>query len=74
MNADIQILKYFKSTKDYSIHYKGKKILRAYCDADFAGDEIKRRSTLGYIFVLGNSPISWKSIIQKNIALSSTEG
>ena len=26
-----------------------------------------------YIFVLGNSPISWKSITQKNIALSTTE-
>jgi hypothetical protein len=51
LNGGIQILKYLKSTKDYSIHYNGKKILRAYCDADFAGDEVKRRSTSGYIFL-----------------------
>ena len=56
LNAGIQILKYLKSTKDYSIHYNGKKILRAYCDADFAGDEVKRRSTSGYIFVLRKQP------------------
>jgi len=29
-NSGIQILKYLRSTKDYSIHYNGKKNLRAY--------------------------------------------
>jgi len=73
LNASIRILKYLKCTKYYSINYNGKKIIGAYCDIDFAGDEIKIRSTSGYIFVLRNNPISWKSITQKNIALSTTE-
>jgi len=45
LNSSIQILKYFTSTKNYSIHYNGKKILRAYCDTDFHCDEIKKRFT-----------------------------
>jgi len=69
LNACIQILKYLEITKNYSIHYNEKKILRAYCDADFAGDEIKKRSTSGFIFVLRNSPISWKSITQKKYSI-----
>jgi len=50
LNAGIQIRKYLKSTNDCSNRYIEKKILRA-------DGEIKRRSTLGYIFVLGNSLI-----------------
>jgi len=49
LNVTIEILKYIESTKDYSIHYHGKKVLRAYCDTNFPGDEIKRRSTSVYI-------------------------
>ena len=44
-----------------------------YCDSDFAGDLDKRRSTTGYIFTLGGGPISWGSILQWTIALSTTE-
>ncbi|KAH9783019.1 TTF-type domain-containing protein [Citrus sinensis] len=44
-----------------------------YCDSDFAGDLDKRRSTTGYIFTLGGGPVSWKSILQSTIALSTTE-
>ena len=73
LNSGIHILKYIKSTKDYSIYYNRKKILRTCYDVYFAGDEIKRRLISGYIFVLGISPMSWKSITQKKIALSTTE-
>ncbi|XP_052293978.1 secreted RxLR effector protein 161-like [Citrus sinensis] len=44
-----------------------------YCDSDFAGDLDKRISTTGYVFTLGGSPISWRSVLQSTIALSSTE-
>ena len=38
-----------------------------FSDADYANDEATRRSVSGYIFLLGNSPISWKSQIQRNV-------
>jgi len=39
----------------------------------YANDEATRRSVSGYIFLLGNNPISWKSQIQKNVTLSTAE-
>ncbi|KAH9752745.1 Integrase catalytic domain-containing protein [Citrus sinensis] len=33
----------------------------------------KRRSTTGYVFTLGGSLVSWRSILQSTIAMSSTE-
>ncbi|KAH9699499.1 hypothetical protein KPL71_024377 [Citrus sinensis] len=44
-----------------------------YCDSDFAGDLDKRRSTTGYVFTLGGGSVSWRSILQSTIALSTTE-
>jgi len=47
--------------------------LRGYTDADWGGDIISRKSTSGYIFLLNNNIISWLSILQKTVALSSCE-
>ncbi|KAH9672465.1 hypothetical protein KPL70_017737 [Citrus sinensis] len=44
-----------------------------YCDSDFAGDLDKRRSTTGYVFILGGGLVSWRLILQSTIALSTTE-
>ncbi|KAH9794569.1 Integrase catalytic domain-containing protein [Citrus sinensis] len=44
-----------------------------YCDSNFAGDLDKRRSTTGYVFTLGGGPVSWRSILQSTIALSTME-
>jgi len=71
--ALLTILQYLKSTKDKSIHYNGDCKLVGYSDADFANDESTRKSTSGYIYLLGNSPISWKSQLQRNITLSTAE-
>ena len=67
------ILQYLNSTKEKSIHYKGDKNISVYCDADFAEDEETRKSTTGYIFLNGDSPISWKSQLQKCVTLSTAE-
>jgi len=36
-------------------------------------DNVNRRSTCGYIFLLYGSPISWSSKVQQTVALSTTE-
>ncbi|RVW40069.1 Retrovirus-related Pol polyprotein from transposon RE1 [Vitis vinifera] len=48
-------------------------VLRAFSDADWAGDPTDRRSTTGYCFLLGSSLISWRSKKQTFVARSSTE-
>ena len=53
---------YLKRTKSYGLVYKARSIsLIGYCDADWGGDRDTRRSTTGYIYLLGKTPISWAS-------------
>lgn len=47
--------------------------LRGYTDTDWGGDIIGRKSTSSYLFLLNNNIISWLSILQKTVALSSCE-
>ncbi|KAI7703162.1 hypothetical protein KC353_g14273 [Hortaea werneckii] len=47
--------------------------LTGYSDADWGGDPATRRSTSGYIFMMGGGPISWCSKRQATVALSSCE-
>ena len=44
-----------------------------YSDVDWAGDLDEHKSTSGYIFLLNNGVISWKSKKQTCIALSTME-
>eukprot|EP00833_Pecoramyces_ruminatium_P008864 jgi/Orpsp1_1/1182896/evm.model.c7180000083102.2 len=66
-------LQYLKTTIDKSIHYDGNSKLTCYTDADWGGCEKTRRSTSGYIFLLGYAPIAWKSKRQRFVTLSATE-
>jgi hypothetical protein len=70
-----RILRYLKRTKDFKLHLGGNHPLklRAFSDADWAGDLDQRRSTTGYVIKLGNSLISWKSRFQTTTATSTTE-
>ncbi|GJZ72583.1 uncharacterized mitochondrial protein-like protein, partial [Tanacetum coccineum] len=47
--------------------------LHAYCDADWAGDSVTRKSTTGFCVFLRDSLISWKSKKQDVLSRSSTE-
>ncbi|GKE67695.1 uncharacterized mitochondrial protein-like protein [Tanacetum coccineum] len=47
--------------------------LRAYCDSDWAGDVVSRKSTTGFCIFLGDSLISWRSKKQDVLSKSSTE-
>ena len=48
-------------------------VLRAFSEADWAGDPTDRRSTTSYYFFLGSSLISWQSKKQTLVARSSIE-
>lgn len=57
------------------IFYEGGGSLKfcGYSDEDYAGDTQTRRSTSGYVFILGTGIISWGSERQKSVALSTSE-
>lgn len=65
-----RVLRYLKATIDYTIVYRASEpgYISGYCDADYAGDIIKAKSTTGYIFILAGGPISWKSKLQSFVA------
>ena len=51
----------------------GNERLVGFCDADFAGDIVTRRSTTGFAFVWAGAAITWKSKLQPTVAVSTTE-
>ena len=68
------ILRYLRGTKGKALCFKcGDTILTGYVDADLAGNVDIRRSTIGYVYTLGGTAVSWGSQLQKIVALSTTE-
>lgn len=74
-NAVKRIIKYIKRTVDYGIKFEKNQNLevRVYSNADFAGDKAARKSTTGYVILLGKTPIAWGTQKQRSVALSTTE-
>ena len=69
-----RIWKYLIYSIDYKLEYQPKDLdLLGYCDADWGSDIATRRSTTGYLFTLGKNIISWNTMLQKTVALSSCE-
>jgi hypothetical protein len=69
-----RVLRYVARTLDYGLHYKrapGMARFIGYCDSDLAGDIDTSKSTSGTMFFLGDCLVSWQSIRQKVVALSS---
>ncbi|XP_031259661.1 secreted RxLR effector protein 161-like [Pistacia vera] len=70
------MLKYINNTVCVGLEYCRRNTaldLVGFVDADFAGDKDTRKSTTAYFFTLGGNCISWKSQLQRIVALSSTE-
>lgn len=55
----------FKKSEDFRI--------RGYCDSDYASDLDKSKLITSYVFTVGGNVVSWRSSLQKVLALSTTE-
>ena len=75
MAALEHLLKCISGTSGQGILLRGIDSLQltAYSDSDWASCPMSRRSVTGYVVLLNNSPISWKSKKQSTVARSSAE-
>jgi hypothetical protein len=69
------ILKYLRRTKDLLLVYRGDEelIVSCYTDAGFMTDPDDFKSQSGYVFILNNGAVDWKSSKQKTVADSTME-
>ncbi|XP_020218798.1 uncharacterized protein LOC109802019 [Cajanus cajan] len=70
-----RILRYLQGTREFGLFYKKgeKSNLLGFTDSDYVGDQDDRKSTSGFLFMLGTSVVSWFSKKQPFVTLSSTE-
>ncbi len=74
MTAAKHLLRYLKGSPDLAIIYKkGQFAMHGYTDASFAANPDNRKSTTGYLFLLGGAPISFGSKTQSLTAQSTVE-
>jgi hypothetical protein len=76
-NAAKRVFRYLQGTMDYELRYGwdgGKsQSLYGYSDSDWGNDVNDRRSVTGWVFLLHDAAVSWQSIKQPTVALSSVE-
>ncbi|KAK2436294.1 hypothetical protein QL285_021296 [Trifolium repens] len=75
LTAVKRIFRYLKETTNLGLLYKKSldSKLVGFCDVDYAGDRIERKSTSGNCQFIGENLISWASKRQATIALSTAE-
>nr|KYP76617.1 Retrovirus-related Pol polyprotein from transposon TNT 1-94 [Cajanus cajan] len=65
------LLRYLKGTSKIALCFsKNDVILEGYFDANLRGCSNTRKSTIGFVFTVGGTTISWMSRLQKSVALS----
>jgi len=75
MEAVMRIFRYLKNNLSQGLFFSSQNdlSLRAFCDLDWGGCPISRKSTTGYCVFLGSSLISWRTKRQKTVSLSLAE-
>lgn len=70
-----RIFEYLKGTTNLGLYYRKSSKYKqvGYCDAEYVGDRLERKSTYGSCHFLGDNLIFWSSKRQSTIALSTTE-
>ena len=69
------VLRYLRGTSEYGLWYRqmDEVKLHSFTDVDWAGSPTDRKSTLGGIFSIISTTVSWYSRKQRSVALSSME-
>ncbi|XP_019255950.1 PREDICTED: uncharacterized protein LOC109234420 [Nicotiana attenuata] len=75
LKAAYHVLRYLKGDPNLGIFLSKNENygVRAFCDSDWAACPDSRKSVSGYVVLLGDGPISWKSKKQHTVSLSSAE-
>ena len=73
--AAYHVLRYLQRDPNLGVFISNKFYLtiNAFCDSDWASCPDSRKSVSGYLVLMGDSPISWKSKKQPTVSLSSAE-
>jgi hypothetical protein len=71
------VIGYLQGTREIYLELRGSEFqsiqIKTYADADWASDEVDRKSTTGFITFLGPAPIQWASRKQKAISKSTMD-
>lgn len=75
LESALRVLRYLKNNPGQGLFFSSQNdlSLRAFCDSDWAGCTISRKSTTGYCVFLGSALISWRTKRQRTVSLSSAE-
>ena len=70
-----RVVRYVKNARNKGVFYpyNNTLILTAYCDADWGACPTTRKSTTGFVTLLGDAPLTWRSKKQPTVSLSSAE-
>ncbi|OWY90989.1 RxLR effector protein, partial [Phytophthora megakarya] len=71
-----RVLKYLKGTSTYGLIFDGKSkevIYELYTDASFANANENRKSVTGYVSIMADACITWKSSRQSTVSLHTAQ-
>ena len=74
-NAAMRVIRYLKGSPGQGIMLRADSDLqiRAFCDSDWCGCPLTRRSLSAYVVLLGNSSVVWRTKKQDTVSHSSAE-